>query len=57
MFVIITDGEENSSWEFVFPGANIDAMETASHFGISADRAVDYVPDAAVEGVKSLHFL
>ena len=66
MFVIITDGEENSSrefsaervkamielekerygWEFVFLGANIDAVETASRFGISPDRAVDYVPDA-----------
>lgn len=33
-------------WEFIFLGANIDAVETASHFGISADRAVDYVPDA-----------
>ena len=33
-------------WEFIFLGANIDAVETASHFGFSADRAVDYVPDA-----------
>ncbi|MCM1149759.1 MAG: VWA domain-containing protein [Butyricicoccus sp.] len=67
MFVMITDGAENSSreyssdkvkamiehekekygWEFIFLGANIDAVETAGHFGISADRAVDYVPDAA----------
>lgn len=67
MFVIITDGEENSSreysaqkvkamieeerekygWEFVFLGANIDAVETAGRFGIAADRAVDYVPDGA----------
>lgn len=67
MFVIITDGEENSSteysaervramiehekekygWEFVFLGANIDAVQTAGRFGISADRAVDYVPDSA----------
>ncbi len=31
--------------EFVFLGANIDAVETAGKFGISADRAVDYVPD------------
>lgn len=65
MFVIITDGMENSSreyssntvkkmisaqkecgWEFIFLGANIDAVETASHFGIDEDRAVDYVPDA-----------
>ncbi len=70
IFIIITDGEENSSreftasevkkrirrekeahgWEFLFLGANIDAVETAERFGISADRAVDYVPDR--EGTK-----
>jgi uncharacterized protein YegL len=70
MFVIITDGEENSSreytaekvksqierqknkygWEFIFLGANIDAVETAGRFGISADRAVDYLADS--EGTK-----
>lgn len=70
MFVIITDGEENSSreysaekvrgmitlekekygWEFIFLGANMDAVRTASTFGIDADRAVDYVPDA--EGTR-----
>ena len=32
-------------WEFLFLGANIDAVETAGRFGIDADRAVDYVPD------------
>lgn len=26
-------------WEFIFLGANIDAVETAGRFGISADRA------------------
>lgn len=66
MFIIITDGEENSSreysadkvkaqierqktkygWEFVFLGANIDAVETAGRFGIGADRAVDYLADS-----------
>lgn len=35
------------TWEFVFLGANIDAVQTAGHFGISPSRAVDYVPDAA----------
>lgn len=34
-------------WEFVFLGANIDAVETAGRFGIDADRAIDYVPDGA----------
>ncbi len=33
-------------WEFVFLGANIDAVETANRFGIGADRAVDYVADS-----------
>lgn len=34
-------------WEFIFLGANIDAVETAGRFGISADCAADYVPDSA----------
>lgn len=70
MFVIITDGEENSSreyssekvkkqiqrqksqygWEFIFLGANIDAVETAERFGISADHAQNYHADS--EGVE-----
>ena len=29
-------------WEFLFLGANIDAVETASQFGIGEDRAVNY---------------
>ena len=65
MFVIITDGEENSSreythakvkaqierqkiefeWEFIFLGANIDAVNTAGHYGIGADRAAQYLSD------------
>ena len=32
-------------WEFLFLGANIDAVETAGHFGISEDRAVNYHSD------------
>lgn len=32
-------------WEFLFLGANIDAVETAGRFGISADRAVNYQCD------------
>ena len=65
MFVIMTDGMENSSreysverirqmigrqktkdrWEFIFLGANIDAAETAGHFGITPDRAQNYHAD------------
>ena len=33
-------------WEFLFLGANIDAIQTAQHFGIGADRAVDYHADS-----------
>ena len=32
-------------WEFLFLGANIDAVETAGRFGIDADRAVNYHSD------------
>ena len=39
--------EKKYGWEFVFLGANIDAVETAGRFGIAPDRAVDYIPDGA----------
>ncbi len=42
---MIEHEKENYGWEFIFLGANIDAVETAGRFGIKADRAVDYVPD------------
>ena len=65
IFIIITDGMENSSqdysydqvksaieekknfygWEFLFLGANIDAVEVAGRFGINANRAVNYECD------------
>lgn len=32
-------------WEFLFLGANIDAVETAGNFGIDKDHAVDYYCD------------
>jgi uncharacterized protein YegL len=32
-------------WEFIFLGANIDAISTAEKFGIGADRAANYVSD------------
>lgn len=34
-------------WEFLFIGANIDAVETAARYGISEDRAVNYHADEA----------
>lgn len=38
--------QKEKGWEFIFIGANIDAVETASHFGISSDRAVNYHADS-----------
>jgi uncharacterized protein YegL len=34
-----------NGWEFVFLGANIDAVETAACYGIDASRAADYHAD------------
>ena len=36
----------NYGWEFIFLGANIDAVQTAGRFGIAADRAVEYLADS-----------
>lgn len=67
LFVIITDGEENSSrefnkakinemithqkqkysWEFLFIGANQDAIAEAQNLGITADNALDYAANTA----------
>lgn len=38
--------KEKYGWEFIFLGANINAVETARHFGINRDRAVNYNCDA-----------
>ena len=38
--------KEKYGWEFVFLGANIDAVQTAGRFGIAPDRAVDYISDS-----------
>ena len=37
--------KEQFGWEFLFVGANIDAVETAGRFGIAPDRAVNYHAD------------
>lgn len=42
--------KEKYGWEFLFLGANIDAVETAGHLGIGADRAVNYHCDG--EGTR-----
>ena len=37
--------KEKYGWEFIFIGANIDAVETAERFGIDRRRAVNYNAD------------
>lgn len=34
--------QKQKGWEFIFLGANIDAVETARQIGISSERAVNY---------------
>jgi len=73
LFLIITDGQENSSldysaaqvkamverqkdvynWEFVFMGANIDAIAEGSALGISTQNTLDY--EATSVGTKNLY--
>lgn len=43
---MIEHEKQEYGWEFLFIGANIDAVETAGHFGISQDRAVNYNADS-----------
>lgn len=45
--------KEQYGWEFLFIGANIDAVETAAQYGISKDRAVNYNADEV--GTKILY--
>ena len=42
--------KEKYGWEFLFLGANVDAVETAGHLGIAPDRAVNYHCDS--EGTR-----
>ena len=44
--------EYGYGWEFLFLGANIDAIETARHIGIDADHAADYCCDSAGTAVN-----
>jgi len=43
---MIENQKTKYGWEFIFLGANIDAVQTAGNFGISADRAMDYLGDS-----------
>ncbi len=41
----LIEQQKELGWEFVFMGANIDAVEVAGHIGIDARRAVNYHAD------------
>ena len=43
---LIETQKEKYGWEFLFLGANIDAIETANTIGINAERAVNYKSDS-----------
>ena len=45
--------QEKHGWEFIFIGANIDAVQEAKKFGIKKERAVNYVHDE--EGTETLY--
>jgi len=45
--------KEKYGWEFIFLGANIDAIETAKSFGISEDRAANFVNDG--DGIEVMY--
>lgn len=41
----LVEAQKAQGWEFLFLGANLDAVGTAARFGIHADRAVRYHAD------------
>ena len=44
---LVRESRERCGWEFLFLGANMDAIGTARRFGISENRAVRYECDSA----------
>lgn len=69
LFVITTDGYENSSreysknqiknmignlnWEFIYLGADIDSFGEAAHLGIRRDRVANY--EKSSEGIRKMY--
>ena len=43
---MVEEEKNKYGWEFLFLGANIDAIQTAGRMGIAPDRAVNYHADA-----------
>ena len=50
---MIKKQQDKYGWEFIFIGANIDAVQEAGRFGIREERAVNYVHDEI--GTKTLY--
>ena len=48
---MIEQEKEKYGWEFLFLGANMDAVEEADSFGISADRSVTFQNDS--QGIET----
>ena len=42
---LVEERREKHGWEFIFLGANMDAIETAARYGIEADRAQSFHAD------------
>ena len=49
---MVKQQQEEHGWEFLFLASNIDAVETAAQYGISADRAVTHHADRRAERMK-----
>ncbi len=49
---MIEDRKAKNGWEFLFLGANIDAVQTAGTMGIAPDRAVNFHSDAVGTAVN-----
>ncbi len=43
---MVEEEQQKYGWEFLFLGANIDAIAVAGRFGLNANRAVNYVNDS-----------
>ena len=50
---MIEEKKEKRGWEFLFIGANIDAVDTAARYGIDESRAVNYNADG--EGTRIVY--
>lgn len=52
---MIEEQKENHNWEFIFLGADIDAIGAAREIGIDEDHAVEYKKDS--RGIKGLYVI